>query len=114
MFDRKGCIVHVPVCSYICRFFHEIPISLRLSWDRCYDFKNIFAEKFGKKLALLTQNTAKLCKILITLVFEKKRQFFAENCQKSQKIVIITSTPALTFLWHNLCTHLSLKTLLIG
>jgi hypothetical protein len=39
-------------------------------------------------MAFLTQNKAKLCKILIiTLVFEKKRQFFrrklpkiAENC----------------------------------
>jgi hypothetical protein len=27
------------------------------------------------------------------LVFEKNAIFFAENCQKSQKIVIITSTP---------------------
>jgi hypothetical protein len=27
------------------------------------------------------------------LVFEKNANFFAENCQKSQKIVIITSTP---------------------
>jgi hypothetical protein len=27
--------------------------------------------------------------------FCEKRQFFAENCQKSQKIVIITSTPGL-------------------
>jgi hypothetical protein len=42
----------------------------------------------AKKLAFLTQNKAKICKILIiTLVFEKKRQFFrrklskiAENC----------------------------------
>jgi hypothetical protein len=42
----------------------------------------------------MTQNKAKLCKILIiTLVFEKKRQFLAQNCQKSQKFVIITSTP---------------------
>jgi hypothetical protein len=47
-----------------------------------------------KKLALLTQNKAKLCKILIiTLVFEKKpANYFAENCRKWQKIVIITST----------------------
>jgi hypothetical protein len=28
-----------------------------------------------------------------TLVFEKNAVFFAENLQKSQKIVIITSTP---------------------
>jgi hypothetical protein len=29
------------------------------------------------------------------LVFEKNANFFAEICQKSQKIVIITSTPGL-------------------
>jgi hypothetical protein len=45
-------------------------------------------------LAFLTLNKAKLCKILmITLVFEKNANFFAENSQKSQKIVIITSVP---------------------
>jgi hypothetical protein len=39
-------------------------------------------------LAFLTQNKAKICKILIiTLVFEKKTPIFAP------KIVIITSTP---------------------
>jgi hypothetical protein len=31
--------------------------------------------------------------VIITLVFEKNANFFAENWQKSQKIVIITSTP---------------------
>jgi hypothetical protein len=55
---------------------------------------NIFAEKFSKKLAFLTQNKAKLCKnVIITLVFEKNANFFAENWQKSQKSVIITSIP---------------------
>jgi hypothetical protein len=45
-------------------------------------------------MAFLTQNKAKLCKILIiTLVFEKNAIFSAECCLKSQKIVIITSTP---------------------
>jgi hypothetical protein len=55
----------------------------------------IFSPKnSAKKLAFSTQNNAKLCKILtITLVFEKNANFFAENCRKSQKIVIITSTP---------------------
>jgi hypothetical protein len=44
-------------------------------------------------LAFLTQIKAELCKILIiTLVFEKKANFFTENCRKSQKNVIITST----------------------
>jgi hypothetical protein len=33
--------------------------------------------------------------VIITLVFEKNANFFAENWQKSQKIVIITSTPEL-------------------
>jgi hypothetical protein len=45
-------------------------------------------------MAFLTQNKAKLCKIfIITLVFEENANFFAENWQKSQKKVIITSTP---------------------
>jgi uncharacterized protein YwgA len=45
-------------------------------------------------LAFLTQNKAKLCKILIiTLVFYKNANLFAENRPKLQKIVIITSTP---------------------
>jgi hypothetical protein len=40
------------------------------SWDQCYDFLNIFAEKFSKKLVLLAQNKAKLWKkLIITLVF---------------------------------------------
>jgi hypothetical protein len=47
-----------------------------------------------KELAFLAQSKAKFCKNLsITLVFEKNAIFFAENCRKSQKIVIITSTP---------------------
>jgi hypothetical protein len=48
----------------------------------------------AKKLAFLTKNKAKFGKIwIITLVFEKNANFFAENCRKSQKIVTITSTP---------------------
>jgi hypothetical protein len=50
-------------------------------------------KKLAKKLAFLTPNKAKLCKnLIITLVFEKNANFFSENCRKSQKIVIITST----------------------
>jgi hypothetical protein len=30
--------------------------------DRCYDFKNIFAEKFGEKMAFLTENKANFFK----------------------------------------------------
>jgi hypothetical protein len=51
-------------------------------------FKYFCRKKIAKILAFLTRNKAKLCKIVIvTLVFEKKRQFFrgksakiAENC----------------------------------
>jgi hypothetical protein len=59
-------------------------------------FKKNFAENFGEKMAFLTQNKAKFCKnLIIILVFEKTANFFAKNCHKSQKIVIITSTPGL-------------------
>jgi hypothetical protein len=45
-------------------------------------------------MAFLTQSKAKLgTKLIIALVFEKNANFFAENWRKSQKIVIITSTP---------------------
>jgi hypothetical protein len=57
-------------------------------------FKIISPKNSAEKLAFLTQNKAKLCKKLIaTLVFEKNANIFAKNCRKSQKIVIITSTP---------------------
>jgi hypothetical protein len=50
-------------------------------------------------LEFLTENKAELCKILIiALVFEKNAIFLpkiAENCEKTQKFVIITSTPVL-------------------
>jgi hypothetical protein len=56
-------------------------------------FEIFLPKNSEKKLAFFTQNKAKLCTILIiTLVFEKNANFFAENCRKSQKIVIITST----------------------
>jgi hypothetical protein len=51
-------------------------------------FKIFSPKNSAKKLAFLTQNKAKLCEnLIITLVFDKKRQFFrrklskiAENC----------------------------------
>jgi hypothetical protein len=65
-------------------------VSSNPARDRCFDFLNIFAEKFRKKSAFLAQNKAKL---IITLVFKKNANFFAENWGESQKIVITTSTP---------------------
>jgi hypothetical protein len=59
---------------------------------------NIFSPKnLAKILPFFAQTNASICKILIvTLVFEKNVDFFAEYWQKSQKIVIITSTPGHT------------------
>jgi hypothetical protein len=57
-------------------------------------FKIFSPKNSAKKMAFLTKNKAKICKILIiTLVFEKHANLFSENCQKTHKIVIITSTP---------------------
>jgi hypothetical protein len=56
--------------------------------------KKYFCRKIlRKKLAFFARNKAKLCKNwIISLIFEKNANFFAENCRKSPKIVIITST----------------------
>jgi hypothetical protein len=63
-----------------------------LTWDRCYNFKNIFAEKLGKNIGVLfAQTTACFCKNFIkSLVIEKNANFFrrklakfAENCDHS-------------------------------
>jgi hypothetical protein len=45
-------------------------------------------QRFWRKTKLVLAKS-----VIITLVFEKKANFFAENGLKSQKIVIITSTP---------------------
>jgi hypothetical protein len=59
----------------------------------------IFSQKnSAKKSAFLTQTKGNFAeKVIITLVFEKNANFFAENWQKSQEIVIITSTPERIF-----------------
>jgi hypothetical protein len=59
------------------------------SWDRCYDFLRYFRRKIQpkKNWRFWFKNKAKLCKIvIITLVFEKNANFFAENCRQSPKI----------------------------
>jgi hypothetical protein len=54
----------------------------------------IFSPKIFRKIAFLTQNKAKLCKILIPHWFLRKTPiFWPKNWQKSQKIVIKTSAP---------------------
>jgi hypothetical protein len=60
-------------------------------------FKNIFAEKFSGNIGVFCSNYILLVflkkNVIVTLVFEKNANFFAENWQKSQKFVIITLTP---------------------
>jgi hypothetical protein len=57
-------------------------------------FKIFSPKNSAKKLALLTRNKAKLCKILIiTLVLEKNAKFFRRKLSKIAEIVIKTSTP---------------------
>jgi hypothetical protein len=52
-------------------------------WGGCYDFLYVFAKIFRERLPFFAQTTASFCKILIiTLVFEKKRQFFRLNLAK--------------------------------
>jgi hypothetical protein len=53
--------------------------------------KTLVFEKNGKFFAENCRKSEK--SVIITLVFEKNGNFFAENCRKSEKIVIITSTP---------------------
>jgi hypothetical protein len=74
------------LATALCRYFLRMGVqairSPRCSgaWVRCYDFKNIFAKKFGKKWCSLTQNKAKFCKILIiTPIFSPK---IAKNRRK--------------------------------
>jgi hypothetical protein len=53
-----------------------------------------FSPKKLAKIAFLTQDKAKLCKnLIITMLFGKNFNVFAENFRESQNIVIKTSNP---------------------
>jgi hypothetical protein len=54
-----------------------------------------FSPKIGEKFGVFISNYAE--KTILILAVEKNAIFSAENCRKSQKTVIITSTPG-TFL----------------
>jgi hypothetical protein len=42
------------------------------NWDRCYDFLNIFAEKFSEKIGVFVSKQRQILKkMIITLVFDK-------------------------------------------
>jgi hypothetical protein len=55
--------------------------------DRCYDFQNIFAKKLANKIAVFgsKQSKIKKKKLIITLVFQKKRQFFSPKIVENRK-----------------------------
>jgi hypothetical protein len=56
-----------------------------MSWDRCYDFKNIFAEKFSEKISVFdSKNFEK--KLIITLVFKKNDNFWPKIGEKRRKL----------------------------
>jgi hypothetical protein len=69
-------------------------------------FKIFSPKNLAKKLAFLTQNKV--------LVFKKNANFFAENWEKLQKIVIITSTPACSvvqkIVYWGQCLYFSVQT----
>jgi hypothetical protein len=57
-------------------------------------FKKFSPKNLAKISAFFAQTTASFCKNCDhNIGFEKNANFFAENWRKSQKIVIITSTP---------------------
>jgi hypothetical protein len=59
-------------------------LSVRIR-DRCYDFLNIYAKNFSKKLA--SQNKAKLCKnLIITVLFGKNAIFSPKIVENRRKL----------------------------
>jgi hypothetical protein len=80
---KKSFVIHNP------RLFHDPKTR-----DRCYDFLNIFAEKFSEKIGVFdTKQRWIMLNLDHNIGFREKCNFFCENWQKSQKIVIITLTP---------------------
>jgi hypothetical protein len=81
------------------RFLQNFPVTLhsghivRLGTDVMI-LKIFFDETFSEKIGVFDSKQSKSFeKLIITLVFEKNANFFAENWEKLKKIVIITSTP---------------------
>jgi hypothetical protein len=78
----------------VCRCIVFQTIRQIHTWDRCYDYLNIFAEKFGKKIGVFGSKQSQIIQNFDhNIGFLEKRQFFRRKFAKSQKLVIITSTP---------------------
>jgi hypothetical protein len=58
------------------------------NWGRCYDFKNIFAEKFSGKIGVFYSKTKPNFekKLIITLVFEKNAIFSPKIGKNRRKL----------------------------
>jgi hypothetical protein len=70
---------------------------LRLPGTDVIIFKMFSPKNLAKILAFFAHTIASFFEnLIITLVFEKNANFLAENWQKLQKIVIITSTPSIS------------------
>jgi hypothetical protein len=63
--------------NFFADYFGENILSIIYTRDRCYDFKNIFAQKLGKILAFSFQTITSFFtkNMIITLVFEKTANF---------------------------------------
>jgi methionine salvage enolase-phosphatase E1 len=55
----------IQIYVYTCASVHGFEDVLLMTWDRCYDFLNIFAEKFGEKIGVFDskQSYVKYAKI---------------------------------------------------
>jgi hypothetical protein len=73
----------------------ETLLSMNRIWDRCYEFLNIFAKKIGENIGFFAQTTVSFGKnLIITLVLEKNAKIFSQKLLKTQKFMIIASTPS--------------------
>jgi hypothetical protein len=66
------------------------PLEFILKQGPMLCFSKYFDEIFGENIGFFAQTTTSFCKnVIITMTFDKKAIFFAENWQKSQKIANI-------------------------
>jgi hypothetical protein len=91
-FSQTHLVTLVPILvernQRACPKLDGTPASALTTRDRCYDFsKNIFAEKFGENIGFFAQTTDSFCKnLIITLVFDRKANFFAKNGKNRRKL----------------------------
>jgi hypothetical protein len=95
---RFGHLASASLChrkkKYCQKWKSGMRVAASVTRDRYYDFEIYWPNSWPKNWPLFVQNNVTFCKIrIITLVFKKNEKLFTKNCRKSQKIVIIASTP---------------------